>query len=96
MSSCSHDSLAPKFSILHVNLCCFGDSINYERKYYFLNAMCDITQSVVTIPITGCTFAIIVRQFVQEFLMMFGICYLVVIDDGTPLKCVFTVMCDCL
>ena len=58
--------------------------------------MCNITQLVATVHISGCTSAIIAQHFVQDIIINFELYHLVVIDDGTPFKNFSTVMCDCL
>lgn len=58
--------------------------------------MCNITQFVTTTLIDGCNSLIIDQHFIQNDLMNFILYHLVIIDDGTPFKCVFTVICDFL
>ena len=58
--------------------------------------MFDITQYGVTVSISRCTSVIISQYFMQDVLIMFGLCHLAAIDDGTPFKSVFPAMCDCL
>ena len=70
--------------------------MNYEGKDYLFNAMRDIAQFVIIVPISGCTFAVITQHIMQDVLMKFGLCHLVVIDNGTLSKSVFTAMYDCL
>ena len=58
--------------------------------------MCNITQLVATVHISGCTSAIIAQHFVRDIIINFELYHLVVIDDGTLFKNFSTVMCDCL
>ena len=58
--------------------------------------MFDITQYGVTVSISKCTSTIISQYFMQDVLIMFGLCHLAAIDDGTPFKSIFPAMCDCL
>ena len=58
--------------------------------------MCDLTQFVVVVPVPGTTSTVIAKYFMQDVLLKFGICLLVVIDDGTPFKAAFTTACDSL
>ena len=88
--------ISSPFAILHADLWCPGDFTDYTGSHYLLNVMCDLTQFVVVVPVPGCTFAIIAKHFVQDVLFKFGLCYLVVIDDGTPFKAAFTAACDLL
>ena len=54
--------------------------------------MCDMRQFVVVVPVPDETSATLVDYFVQHVLMKFGMCYLIVLDDGTPFKEVFVAM----
>ena len=56
--------------------------------------MYDITQFVVYVPVPGCTSTIISKFVMQDFLLKFGLCSLVVLDIGDSFKRVFTSMCD--
>ena len=61
-----------------------------------MNAMCDMSQFVVVVPVTNESSAILAENFFQHVLMKFGLCHLVVIDDGTPFKGAFVAMCKAL
>ena len=61
-----------------------------------MNTMCDMTQFVVVVPIPDETSATLASHFKQHVLLKFGICHLVVIDDGTPFKGAFAAMCQAL
>ena len=87
-------SVSSLFFILKVCLWCPGDSVNYEGKHYLLNVTCYITHFVVTVTIAECAFTIITHYFMQDVFIKFGLCHLVVIDNSTLFKCVFTTMCD--
>ena len=84
------------FAILHADPWCPGDFTDYTRSYYLLNAMCDLTQFVVVVSVPGATSALIAKYFMQDFLLKFGLCLLVVIDDGTPFKATITTACESL
>ena len=58
--------------------------------------MCDIIQFIITVPLSDCTSVIISQYVMQDVLMKFGLCHLVIIDDIIPFKSNFTAMCDCL
>ena len=58
--------------------------------------MCNLTQFVVIVPVPGSTSALISKYFMQDVLLKFGLCLLVVIDDGTPFKAAFTAACTTL
>ena len=61
-----------------------------------MNCVCDLTQFVVVVPVPGMITSIIAKYFMQEVLLKFGICHLVVMDDGTPFKGAFVLTCDAL
>ena len=81
------------FAILHADLWCPGDYTDYTGSHYLLNVICDLTQFVVVVPVTGSTSALMAKYFMQDVLLKFGLCLLVVIDDGTPFKSAFTAAC---
>ena len=54
-----------------------------------MNSMCDMYQFVVVVPVPDETSATLVDRFVQHVLMKFGMCYLIVLDDGTLFKGAF-------
>ena len=58
--------------------------------------MCDINQFFVTVHINGYTSVVIAKYYMQDVLMKFGLCYLVVIDDSNPFKGVSIAMYDYL
>ena len=61
-----------------------------------MNTMCDMYQFVVVVPVPDETSATLADYFVQHVLMKFGMCYLIVLDDGTPFKGAFFAMCQSL
>ena len=88
--------MSSPFAILHADLWCPGDFTDYTGSHYLLNVMCDLTQFVVVVPVPGSTSAVIAKYFMQDVLLKFGLCLLVVVDDGTPFKAAFTAACDSL
>ena len=58
--------------------------------------MYDITQFVVYVPVPDCTSTIISKFVMQNVMLKFGLCSLVILDVGAPFKRVFTSMCDVL
>ena len=61
-----------------------------------MNAMCDMCQFVVVVPVPDESSATLAEYFMQHVLMKFGLCYLVVLDDGSPFKGAFIAMCNSL
>ena len=58
-----------------------------------MNAMCDMSQFVVVEPVTNESSATLTENDFQHVLMKFGLCHLVVIDNGTQFKGTFVAMC---
>ena len=48
-----------------------------------MNVMCDVTQFVVVVLVPN------TEHFIQYVLLKFGICHLVILDDGSSFKGVF-------
>ena len=61
-----------------------------------VKAMCDMIQFVVVVPVLNESSATLETFFMQHVLMKFGLCHLVVLDDGSPFKGAFIAMCDVL
>ena len=61
-----------------------------------MNVMCDMTQFVVVVPVPNEVASTLAEHFMQHFLLEFGICHLVILDDGSPFKGVFSAMCKAL
>ena len=57
-----------------------------------MNAMCDMSQCVVVMPVPDESSATLPNNFFQHMLMKFGLCHLVVLDDGDSFKGVFVAM----
>ena len=61
-----------------------------------MNAICNMSQFIVVVTVTNESFATLAENFFQHMLMKFGLCHLVVIDDGIPFKSAFVAMCTAL
>ena len=61
-----------------------------------MNAMYDMSQFVIVVPVTKKSSATLAENFFQHVLMKFGLYHLVVIDDGTPFKGDSVAMCTAL
>ena len=85
------------FWIMHVDLWSPGSNTNDNGdKGYLMNSMCDITQFLVSSPTNDITAANLAKLFMADVVLSFGMCSVVVIDDGSSFKSVFIAMCDCL
>ena len=61
-----------------------------------MNVMCDLSQFVVLVLVTNESSATLTEYFFEHVLMKFGLCHLVVINDGTLFKGSFVAMCKVL
>ena len=61
-----------------------------------MNTMCDMDQFVVVVPVPDKTSASLASYLMQHVLLKFGMCHLVVIDDGTPFMENVVAMCQAL
>ena len=59
-----------------------------------MNAMCDLSQFVVVVPVPDESSATLADHFFQHVLLKFGLYHLVVLDDGNPFKGAFVAMCQ--
>ena len=84
------------FAIIHVDLWSPGHMTDHNGYIALMNTMCDMTQFVVVVPVPDETSATLVSHLMQHILMKFGMCHLVVIDDGAPFKGSFVTMCQAL
>ena len=88
-------SISSPFAILYVDLWSPGNMTDLNSYIASMNIMCDMTRFVVVVPVpdeTSATSATLASYFMQHVLMKFGMCHLVVIDDGIPFKGVFVAM----
>ena len=58
--------------------------------------MCDMSQFVIVVPVPNESYATLSSFFMQHVLVKFGLCHLVVLDDGSPFKGAFIAMCNAL
>ena len=61
-----------------------------------MNILYDMSQFVVVVPISNECIATLASYFMQHVSMKFGLCQLVVLDDGNPFKGFFITMCKSL
>ena len=55
--------------------------------------MCDLTQFVVSTATVDTTASALAKIFMANIVLMFGICFVVVVDDGSSFKSTFIDMC---
>ena len=58
--------------------------------------MCDLTQFVVSIPVSNITAANLAQVYMEQVVLTFGISAVIVVDDGSTFKGTFRAMCEAL
>ena len=82
------------FWIMHVDLWSPGHITQTNgKKGYLLNAMCDLTQFVVSTPTTDISSANLAQIYMENVIFNFGTSAIIVVDDGSTFKGVFQEMC---
>ena len=82
------------FWIIHVDLWSPGLTEDSSgQKIYLLNCMCDLTRCIVSSITTSTDSSTFAQIFMSEVVLSFGMCSMVVIDDGSTFKSVFILMC---
>ena len=61
-----------------------------------MNVMYDMSQLVVVVPVSDESSATLASYFIQHVLLKFGLCHLVVLDDGTAIKRAFIAIYEAL
>ena len=61
-----------------------------------MNSVCDISQFVVSSATTDIAAAHLAQLFMKDVVLSFGMCSVVVINDGSSIKFVFRLMCEAL
>ena len=56
-----------------------------------MNSMCDITQFIISSPKINITAVHLTQLFMFEVVLSFGMCLVVVVDDGCSFKGFFTI-----
>ena len=81
------------FWIIHVDLWSPGDTEDADgNKIHLLKSMYDLSQFIVSSITTSTEVKILAQIFMSDVIMIFGMCSVVVIDSGSPSKCVFVTM----
>ena len=73
-----------------------GHHKNPNGNTALMNAICDTSQFVVVVLVRDETSTTLADNSMQQVLMKFGLCHLVVLDDGSPSKGSFIAMCKSL
>jgi hypothetical protein len=93
------------FYIMHVDLWSPGHTNNAaiststyskEQNGYLLNSMCDLTQFVISTVTYNTTALELSQLFMSNVVLSFGMCAVIVVDEGSNFKGVFQEMCSIL
>ena len=84
------------FWIMHIDLWSPGTVTDQDGFCYLLNCMCDLTQFVISIPVADTTAVNLAELFVEQVILTYGMCAVIVVDDGSNFKGVFESMCKIL
>ena len=88
--------ISSPFAILHVDAWSPEHMTDHNAYIALTNTMCDMTQFLVVVPVPDEYSATLASHFMQHVLLKFGMCHLVVIDDGAPFKGSFVSMFQAL
>ena len=73
-----------------------GKYTDSKSNMALMNTICDMSQFVVFIPVPSESSATLADHFFQHMLTKFGLCYIVVLNDGNPFKGAFVAICKVL
>jgi len=73
-----------------------GDSKNADGFKMLFNAMCDMTQFIVSTPVKTTESTFLARTFMEHVLLKFGLYVMVVCDAGSEFRGHFQSMCEIL
>ena len=86
---------APMF-VLHCDLWSPGTTVATSGATHLLSAMCDLTQFVVSVPVSDIHAHELARLLFQDILLKVGMCGLIVVDAGSTFCGVFSDACSLL
>ena len=81
-------------AIVSVDIWSPGDIKNCYGQKALFNTMCDMCQRVICVAITATEASYLARMFMEHVLLKFGICIMVVCDDGNEFRGTFEKMCN--
>ena len=85
------------FWIIRVALWLPGFTENSDgNKLYLMNFMCDLTQFVISSVTTSIDASTLAQICMADVVLLFRMCSIVVIDDGSTFKRFFISMCEAL
>ena len=66
-----------------------GDIVGLTGAKQILNCMCDVTTFIVSVSIKHANSSELAQAFMENVLLKFGLCLVVVVDDGIPFMHIF-------
>ena len=84
------------FAIVSVDIWYPGKTTNLDGYNCLLNAMCNMTQFVIVQAVPNTEASNVARLFMEGVLMKFGLCIMVVVDNGSDFGGLFEEMCKLL
>ena len=67
-----------------------GTTTDENGNTHVLNCMCDLTQFFILCPIKNTLAATIAKVFMEQVVLTFGVCAIIVVDDGSEFKGIMT------
>ena len=84
------------FWIIHCDLWSPGATVDKEGNLSVLNCMCDLTQFIVSSVIKETTAEALSIAFMENVVLKYGVCAVIVVDAGSNFRHIFEQMCDIL
>ena len=84
------------FWILHCDIWSPGNITDEQGNTSVLNCMCDLTQFVVSIVTSDTTAATLSQLIMEQVLLKYGMCAVIVVDAASNFRGIFEQMCSIL
>ena len=81
--------LLTPFAVISMDLWSPGDITSPTGVKHILNCMCDTTTFVVRVAIKHANSSELAQAFMENVFLKFGLCLVVVVDNGTPFMYIF-------
>ena len=88
--------VSSSFTILHVDLSIPRHFTDINSNVAIINTTCGMIHFVVVVLAPNETSATLADYSMQHVFSKFSICYLVILDDGSPFKGAFSTICKAL
>ena len=81
---------------MHMDTWYPGSTTDESGNSHVFNCMCDLTQCVISCPVSNVQPHTIAKTFMEQVVLTFGICGILVVDDGRKLKSAVTSVAEAL